>query len=146
MVPGLTVDEVVELADIEPDAIDHMIARGLVPQMPTDAAKLYPDLFPNREAAKKAYQRDRLRTERARAARGWGHRLIRYSSIKRCHQPPCVALRFQPGGRGQLPRFCIVDLVKVPDPRAALEAALGPLALFEVLTGPEPAAAAEAAE
>jgi len=27
-----------------------------------------------------------------------------------------------------------------PDPRAVLEAALGPLALFEVLTEPEPAA------
>ena len=68
----------------------------------------------------------------------------RYTSIRQCHQPPCVAFRFQPGGRGQLPRFCIVDLVKVPDPRAVLEAALGPLALFEVLTVPEPAA--EAAE
>ena len=73
--------------------------------------------------------------------------LNRYSSIKDCHQPPWVALFYQPAGRGQLPRFCMVDLVKVPDPRAALEAALGPLALFEVLTGPEPAAAAsEAAE
>ena len=40
------VDEVVEFADIEPDAIDHMIARGWEPQMPTDAAKLHPDLFP----------------------------------------------------------------------------------------------------
>ena len=59
VVPGLEVDEVVELADIEPGAIDHMIARGLVPQMPTDAAKLHPDLFPSRSAAKKAYQRGR---------------------------------------------------------------------------------------
>jgi hypothetical protein len=42
-----------------------------------------------------------------------------------------------------LPRFCIANLVKVPDPRAALEAALGPLALFEVLTVPEPAAEPE---
>jgi hypothetical protein len=32
----------------------------------------------------------------------------------------------------------------VPNPRAALEAALGSLALFEILTGSEPAA--EAAE
>jgi hypothetical protein len=38
----------------------------------------------------------------------------------------------------------MVDLVKIPNPRAMLEAALGPLALFEVLTEPEPAA--EAAE
>jgi len=70
--------------------------------------------------------------------------LNRYSSIKRCDQPPWVALFYQPAGRGQLSRFCMVDLVKVPDPHAALEAGLGPLALFEVLTEPEPAA--EAAE
>ena len=49
----MPVDEVVELADIEPDAIDHMIARGLMPQMPTDAAKLHPDLFPPRRLQKK---------------------------------------------------------------------------------------------
>ena len=52
MVPGQRVDEVVELADIEPGAIDHMIARGLVPQFPTDATKLYPDLFPIEERCK----------------------------------------------------------------------------------------------
>ena len=57
---------------------------------------------------------------------------------------PVLLFRFQPCGRGQLPRFCIANPAKVPDPRAALEAALGPLALFEVLTEPEPAA--EAAE
>ena len=77
VVPGLPVDEVVELADIEPDAIDHMIARGLVPQMPTDAAKLYPDLFPIEEGCKKSIPpRPASDGTRARAARGWGHRLI----------------------------------------------------------------------
>ena len=59
--PGLEIDEVVELADLEPGAIDHMIARGLVPEMPTDATKLHPDLFPSREAAKIAYRRGGLR-------------------------------------------------------------------------------------
>ena len=50
-------------------------------------------------------------------------------------------------GRRQVPRFCIANPAKISDPRAALEAALGPLALFEVLTVPEPAAAdSEAAE
>jgi hypothetical protein len=128
VVPGLGVNEVVEFEDLEPDAIDEMIARGWEPEMPTDAAKLHPDLFPNREAAKKAYQRDRLRTGRGPRL---GTSSYRYTSIRQCPQPPRVAFRFQPGGRGQLPRFCIADLVKVPDPRAALEAALGPLALFE---------------
>ena len=63
VVPGLEVDEVVEVADIEPGAIDHMIARGLVPQFPTDATKLYPDLFPSRSAAKMAYRRAGLRMQ-----------------------------------------------------------------------------------
>ena len=128
VVPGLPVDEVVEFADIEPDAIDQMIARGLVPQMPTDAAKLYPDLFPSRDAAKKAYQRDRLSTARGPRLGTWSNK---YVVIKGCPQPPCVALFFQPLGRGQLPRFCIVDLVKVPEVRAMLEVGLGPLARFE---------------
>ena len=34
----------------------------------------------------------------------------------------------------------MIDLARYPDPRAALEAALGRLVLFEVLTGSEPAA------
>jgi hypothetical protein len=40
--------------------------------------------------------------------------------------------------------LALVNLVKVPDPRAVLETALGKMVLFEVLTGSEPAA--EAAE
>ena len=136
-VPGLDIDEVIDFGDIEPDAIDHMLARGWEPQMPADAAKLCPDLFTNRKAAQKAYERDRLRPgsgPRGPRLATWPNKK---SFIRRCRQPPCVALRFQPGGRGQLPRFCIVDPAKVSDPRAVLEAALGPLALFEVLTEPE---------
>ena len=64
----------VELADIEPDAIDQMIARGLVPQMPTDAAKLYPDLFLAGRLQKSIPARPAWR--HGPAARGWGHRLI----------------------------------------------------------------------
>ena len=30
---------------LEPDAVDEMVCRGLVPQWPSDAAKLHPDLF-----------------------------------------------------------------------------------------------------
>ena len=42
MVPGLDVDEVVEFEDLEPDAIDEMIARGLVPQMPSRRRQTLP--------------------------------------------------------------------------------------------------------
>ena len=57
VVPGMPVDEVVEFKALEPDAVDEMIARGLVPQWPTDALKLYPDLFSSRSAAKMTYHR-----------------------------------------------------------------------------------------
>ena len=42
-------------------------------------------------------------------------------------------VRYQPQGKGQLPRLALVDPAKVSDVRAVLEAALGPLVLFEVL-------------
>lgn len=59
---------------------------------------------------------------------------------------PCSFVDGPVSALGALPKAKVglVNLVKVSDPRAVLEAALGPLALFEVLTGPEPAA--EAAE
>ena len=67
VVPGMPVDEVVEFRALEPGAVEEMVCRGLVPQWPSDAAKLHPDLFtakrgskPSREAAKKAYQRAQL--------------------------------------------------------------------------------------
>ena len=147
IVPGIEVDEVIDFSEIEPGAVDEMIIRGLIPQMPSDAAKIYPDLFPSRKAAQKAYQRAGLRLELGPPGPRLATSPNKIHLSRRCRQPPRVALRFQPGGRGQLPRFCIANLVKVPDPRAVLEAALGPLALFEVLTMPEPAAAdSEAAE
>jgi hypothetical protein len=141
VVPGLPVDEVVTFPEIEPDAIDIMIDLGWEPQMPADAAKLCPDLFRNREAAKKAYQRDRLRTGSGPRGPRLGTWPCKNISIRRCPQPPWVALLFQPCGRGQLPRFCMANSAKIPDPRAALEAALGPLVKFEVVEDPYQGAA-----
>jgi hypothetical protein len=126
-VTELPVDEVVEFGAIEPDKIDEMIARGLIPQMPTDATKIHRDLFPTREAAKKAYQRGRLSVERGSRL---GTSPYREVPIRDC---PHARVRYQPQGKGQLPRLALVDPVKVPDARAVLEAALGPLVLFEVL-------------
>jgi hypothetical protein len=138
VVPSLPVDRVVEFGDLEPDAIDKMIARGLVPEWPGDAAKLYPDLFPSRPAAKMAYLRAGLSV-------GWksqtGAELVtspyRTILIRGCYQ---FAVKYRTPGRGSKPRLALVDPVKVPDAKAALKVALGRLALFEVL--PEPVAAA----
>ena len=57
VVPGMPVDEVVEFKALEPGAVDEMLSRWLVPQWPSDAAKLYPDLFTSKAAAKMAYHR-----------------------------------------------------------------------------------------
>ena len=130
-VTELPVDEVVEFGAIEPDKIDEMIARGLIPQMPTDATKIHHDLFPTREVAKKAYQRGRLSVERGSRL---GTSPYREVPIREC---PHARVRYQPQGKGQLPRLALVDPVKVPDARAVLEAALGPLVLFEVLAEAE---------
>jgi hypothetical protein len=51
-----------------------------------------------------------------------------------------VRVRYRPQGRGQQARLALVDPSKVPDPRAALEAVLGTLAMFETL--PQPATVA----
>jgi hypothetical protein len=49
VVPGMPVEEAVDFSCIQPDSVDHMIARKLVPQVGADAAKLHPDLFPGGE-------------------------------------------------------------------------------------------------
>src|SRR5262249_54928470 len=103
---------------------------GWAPQMPADATLLFPDLFPTREAAKKAYQRANL-------VQHMGTSPYRYVSIRGCpHLLPYalrVGLRYQRRGARQRPRRAWIDPVKVPGPRAVPEAALGPLASFERL-------------
>jgi hypothetical protein len=54
----IPVDAVTHVSDIEPSEIDEMMARGLVPEWPADAARLYPDLFKDRKAADYRYRRD----------------------------------------------------------------------------------------
>jgi hypothetical protein len=135
----LSVDAVAEFTSIEPNAVDEMIGRGLVPQYGADAAKLYPDLFPTAAAARQAFRRAHLNVERGMISVTSPYREIsrisvtlpyRDLSIRTCHT---VRVRYLPQGRGQQARLALVDPAKVPDPRAALGAVLGPLAMFETL-------------
>jgi hypothetical protein len=135
----LPVDAVAEFTSIEPNAVDEMIGRGLVPQYGADAAKLYPDLFPTAAAARQAFHRAQLDVERGmisvtspyKEMSGMSVTLpYREISIRTCHT---VRVRYRPQGRGQQLRLALVDPAKVPDPRAALEAVLGTLAMFETL-------------
>jgi putative DNA primase/helicase len=118
--PGL-LDEVVAFQDVKPDKVDEMIARGLVPAFPGDAAKLYPDLFKNRDAAKQAYHRAGLS----------GSRLAELvTTLNNIILRDVTSIRFRASGRGQTTRTALVDFKKVPNPRDVLESALGPLAEY----------------
>ncbi|WFU45826.1 hypothetical protein QA640_44160 (plasmid) [Bradyrhizobium sp. CB82] len=108
----LALDAVAEFADLEPNKIDDMIERGIVPAFSADAAKLYPDLWPTSQAARKAYSRDgldvvgnRRRTvtasdkdngtaARPRSVTG----PYKYRFIRACHTP---LIRYQPKGPGR---------------------------------------------
>ena len=45
-----------------------------------------------------------------------------------------LVVRYRPGRRGQSARIALVDLSRVVDVRSILEQALGPLALFEIVS------------
>jgi hypothetical protein len=142
----LALDAVVEFGDLEPNTIDIMIERGLVPAWSADAAKIYPDLWPTSQAARKAYSRDGLDFERNRRrsvtqpykedGTASSPRSVtgsyKYRFIRKCHTP---LIRYQPKGRGQKSRLALADPSNLAGARAQIEAALGELASFEVIAG-----------
>ena len=128
-VVDLAVDAVVDFDSIEPDRFDMMLARGIVPQMPRDASRLYPDLFGTWTAARQAYHRRQDWTSWVSEPVTFPNRDI---SIRRCHW---FRVRYRTKGRGSVPRLALIDPALIPDPRAALEAALGQIDLFEMLDG-----------
>ncbi|MGX9426275.1 MULTISPECIES: ATP-dependent DNA helicase [Bradyrhizobium] len=142
----LALDAVVEFGDLEPNTIDIMIERGLVPAWSADAAKIYPDLWPTSQAARKAYSRDGLDVERNRRRSvtqsykedeaASSPRSVtgsyKYRFIRKCHTP---LIRYQPQGRGQKSRVALIEAASLAGARAQIEAALGELASFEVIAG-----------
>jgi hypothetical protein len=120
---GCPVPEGLELAAVEdyvpPGPIDLMLAAGGVALLSAPAAaKAYPDIFPNAKAAKNALDR------------GGPHSLDELS-IKEMRLTSC---HYQQVGPGKHPATAFIDRGAVPDPRAWLEARLGPLARFEVVS------------
>jgi hypothetical protein len=140
----IAVDAVVEFGDLEPTKIDSLIDRGLVPQWGADAAKLYPDLWPTAQAAQKAYRRAGLDVERIHARcrtsppDGGTQARCRTCPYKEIFIRTCTTphflLRYHPNGRGQKARVALVDQTRLAEARERIEAALGSLASFEVLT------------
>jgi putative DNA primase/helicase len=124
----LALDAVVEFTDLEPNKIDMMIERGIVPAWSADAAKLFPDLWPTSQAARKAYSRDGLDVERNRRRSVTSP--YKYLIIRESHTP---LIRYQPKGPGQKSRIALIDASSLGDVRARIEAALGELAAFELI-------------
>ncbi|MBR1187302.1 DEAD/DEAH box helicase family protein [Bradyrhizobium sp. AUGA SZCCT0160] len=152
----IPIDALVHVADVEPNEIDEMMSRGLVPEWPADAARLYPDLFKDRKAADYRYRRDGRVSEMFAAASysaiGLTSSAGSYSAIglTSARGEPNHAIdlysysgfgltsnlcRFKPNGRGQRARRALLSAEVAPGVRARIEGALGELAAFELMPG-----------
>jgi hypothetical protein len=144
------IDSLVHVADVEPNEIDEMITRGLVPEWPADAARLYPDLFKDRKAADYRYRRDgrvpAMFAAASYSANGHTSSAGSYSAVGltsargepnhaiNIYSYSAVGLtsmlcRFKPSGRGQRTRHALLSSEMVTKAKAQIEAALGELAL-----------------
>jgi putative DNA primase/helicase len=114
---------IVRWGDVRPTVQQRMAARGLVTDSPTDAAALYPDLFPTPAAARQAFHRGISVT-------------FPYESlfIGECHSNSLEG-RYRPEGRGQQYRRMWIAGWRFARVREALDAAVGALAVFEIFGG-----------
>jgi len=153
----IPIDAVAHVSDVEPNEIDEMMARGLVPEWPADAARLYPDLFKDRKAADYRYRRDGRvpamfaatsysengRTSSASSYSSFGRTSARgepNDAINRYSYSAfgltSILCRFKVGGRGQRVRRALLSAEVASEARVRIEAALGTLVFFEVAGDP----------
>jgi putative DNA primase/helicase len=117
--------KLVAVEDYEPPSpIDLMLAAGGVALLSaTHAAKAYPGIFRNEDAAKYALAQAGITAGQPEL----GSNSLIGVSIRRNGPSSC---RYQLAGRGRCIAAALVDTAAVPDPRSWLEARLGPLAGF----------------
>jgi len=126
----VAVEQVLQWRDIKPTRTDTMAASGVVLDNAADMARAFPDLWPSHEAAKKESQR--------RGTNGY------YSTLYNSEMSPSsVFTRYRPRGAGYKDRTARFDLEMIANPRAWLEARLGPLDHCEVEGGHRPGAEPE---
>ena len=97
-----------------------MAATGIVPLNATELHAMHPGIFPSKAVAADWLKRPGLRGG------------ISQIELHLRFAPPC---RYRPKGRSGTPSRVLIDPERHPDPRAALEAVAGPLALFHELAG-----------
>lgn len=117
----------VQWDDVCPDVLSRMRARGAVLLGPSDAARVYPDLFPTVEAAKKALQG-------AKPALGFGDIPVGESMLGECPRTQLIKVCYRRAGPGQQHREAYVSLERLPTFQQWLEDSLGPLAHYAAVS------------
>ena len=121
----LPVAETLHTADLAPTPDDLMLAAGGIAfRNPTDAAAAYPQLWGNREAAKKAVARARLGT-------------FPYKNLLLGECPQPLPIEYQAAGAGRSRGDAVYDPDLAHDPVARLAALIGPL-VWDSITGGSP--------
>ena len=118
----IAVHEVLSWEDIKPTRLDAMAASGVVLENAADMARAFPELWPSHDAA---------RQEKARSVTFGYYRPLYNSEMSHSS----AFMTYRPVGAGQKDRTAQFDLIIIPDPRAWLEARLGPLDHFEMIGG-----------
>jgi hypothetical protein len=129
----LPVSRVARWADVRLDVVGRMLARGAALAGPADAAKAYPDLFPNAEAARKAISR----ASETKSIRTNPYGVL---FIGKCPDALPIQVSYRPQGNGQKTRRALVPAARLTGFRAWIENLLGPLAHYspELQTVPSP--------
>ena len=130
----IAVDGLIPLDEvIRTTARDDMLAAGGVAFEEATAAHMaYPDLFKNPKAAQKKMERRNTETF-------WNKNTL----IPKCLSVRAVEATYQRAGPNQRMGRATVDISRHSDPRAAIEALLGPLTFFEVVSAQSQAVSAE---
>jgi hypothetical protein len=114
----LAVTRLVRWVDVRPGVIGRMASRGLVLSSAADAARIYPDLFPSAEAAKKALQRAGVHGH-------LGDIPLGILFLGECPANQLVRVRYRPEGRGQQSRHALVTKDRLATLGVWLTEALG---------------------
>jgi hypothetical protein len=124
---ALPVARMVRWVDLRPSVLERMAARGLVLFGPTDAAKVYPDLFPSAEAARKAV---------GRAEGDFPDIPLGNSTPREMSGKSLEAVAYRPAGRGQQTRRALVAPERLETLQSFLEGQLGMSVTIDTLARP----------
>ena len=127
VVTPLPVHQIVRWEDVRLDVVRRMWIRGAVLTSPSDAAKAYPDLFPNADAARMALGRMGLGKGRFPE-----HFPKSLSILGKCSGNRLMAVSYRPAGRGQQRRTAWVTASRSDGFREWLTRLLGELVVYTV--------------